>query len=414
MERTARLSCISVIASALLSVPALADEKITLLTWNIPMYGDNIEGWIAEFNEIHPDIEVEWINKNGADWSTFYQTQIAAGTPPDVVDIQGALWAEYAANGHLLDLAPFLEDDPDFASRFVEESLDFWETADGELFMVPWYFNRTLIYLNKQMIEEAGIETPLESFDDIMTAANQLSGEGRTGFLTTNFDWLYWPLFRMNGVEILNEEMTEAAFNTPEALETLTALADGTKSGAINNISWTGRWVEPNTAFASGNVGIYMAPGAALFWAASQAEWINGDNIEVQDAPGNWWGTNHHGLGISATTEYPEAALDLVKIATSDRWQVELSNFFSILTLNQNIEQALIDRFKAEDPLKGRVLELTNTHLDKITGYIKSPLESRIKDAFWTSVQPALLGQTDPQAALDSAEAKVNRILARQ
>ncbi len=401
------------VAATVLTAPALAADKITVLTWNLPIYGEKIEGWITEFNEKHPDIEVEWIDKKGTEWATFFQTQLAAGTPPDVVNIQGALWAEYAANEQLLDLAPYLAADEEFANRFVEGALDLWKTDDGNTYMVPWYFNRTLLYVNMQMIKDAGIEMPISSFADLMAAADKMKGEGKSGFLTTNFDWLYWPLFKMNGVDILNADMTKAAFNTPAAVETLTALAEATKSGAINNISWTGRWVEPNTAFGSRNVGMYMAPNSALFWAASKADWINDDNVEVYDAPGDWWTPNHHGWGVSASTEHPDAAVDLVKIATSDKWQETMSNTFSILTLNKNVDPKLIEKFKTEAPLKAEILELAGSKLDKITGYLKSPLEARVKDAFWTSVQPALLGQADPKDALDAAEAKVNRILSR-
>lgn len=415
-KMTTRLIGSSVAAVALLAATAAsADDKITVLTWNIPVYGEKIEGWIEDFNEIHPDIEVEWIDKKGTEWATFYQTQLAAGTPPDVVNIQGALWAEYAANGQLLDLAPYLEADEEFAGRFVEGALDLWTTGEGdETFMVPWYFNRTLLYLNKDMMAEAGIEEAPTTFGELLAAAEKMKGEGKTGFLTTNFDWLYWPLFKMNGVDILNEDMTEAAFNTPEAVETLTRLAEATKSGAINNISWTGRWVEPNTAFASGNVGMYMAPNSALFWAASKADWINAENVEVAQVPELWWTPNHHGWGVSASTEHPDAAVDMVKIATSDTWQETMSDTFSILTLNKDVDPKLIAKFREEDPLKAEILEMAGSKLDKITGYIKSPVEARIKDAFWTSVQPALLGEADPQEALDAAEAKVNRILSRR
>lgn len=404
----------TVFAGIALAGSAQADDKITVLTWNLPVYGEKIDGWIKEFHEKHPDIEVEWIDKKGTEWATFFQTQLAAGTPPDVINVQGALWAEYAANGQLLDLEPYLEADPEFRNRFVEGALDLWETSDGKTWMVPWYFNRTLLYLNKDMLQEAGIENPPTTFDELMAAAEKMSDEGKSGFLTTNFDWLYWPLFKMNGVEILNEDMTEAAFNTPEALETLTALAEATKSGAINNISWTGRWVEPNTAFASGNVGMYMAPNSALFWAASKADWINDENVEVVDAPGDWWTPNHHGWGVSASTEHPDAAVDLIKIATSDKWQETMSATFSILTLNKNVDPKLIEKFSAEAPLKADILKLAGSKLDKITGYIKSPKEARIKDAFWTEIQPALLGQVDPQTALDNAESAVNRVLSRR
>jgi ABC-type glycerol-3-phosphate transport system substrate-binding protein len=403
---------VSIFAS--LTAAQAADEKITVLTWNLPVYGEKINGWIADFHEQHPDVEVEWIDKKGSEWATFFQTQLAAGTPPDVVNIQGALWAEYAANDQLLDLAPYLESDPDFSGRFVDGALDLWQTDDGKSYMVPWYFNRTLLYLNKSMLEEAGIDAAPTTFDELMAAADKMKGEGKSGFLTANFDWLYWPLFKMNGVDILNEDMSKAAFNTPEALATLTALAEATKSGAINNISWTGRWVEPNTAFASRNVGMYMAPNSALFWAASKADWINDDNVEVVDAPGDWWTPNHHGWGVSASTKHPDAAVDLIKIATSDKWQETMSSTFSILTLNKNVDPMLIEKFKTEDPLKAKILTAAGSKLDKITGYLKSPVEARVKDAFWTSVQPALLGQVDPQKALDSAEAKVNRVLSRR
>jgi ABC-type glycerol-3-phosphate transport system substrate-binding protein len=36
---------------------AEAQKKISLLTWNIPVYKEKIEGWIADFKKIHPDVQ---------------------------------------------------------------------------------------------------------------------------------------------------------------------------------------------------------------------------------------------------------------------------------------------------------------------------------------------------------------------
>ncbi|WP_163115991.1 hypothetical protein, partial [Acinetobacter baumannii] len=58
----------------------------------------------------------------------------------------------------------------------------------------------------------------------------------KTGFLTLNFDWLYWPLFKMNGVELLKPDMKTPAFNTPETAAVLDKLAKATQSGAINKV----------------------------------------------------------------------------------------------------------------------------------------------------------------------------------
>ena len=248
-------------------LPALAmaqdDKTITVVTWNIPFYEEGFQLWVDEFKTLHPDFEVERIDMKGTDLPTFYQTQVVAGTPPDIVDIQGGLWLEYASQGGLVDLTPYLERDADYAERLIPEVLDNW-SYEGGTYGVPLYISKTLLFLNMPMLEEAGITEPPTSFDEMMSAAEAMAGGEKTGLMTLNFDWLYWPLFAMNGIEFVNEDMTEAAFNTPEAVALVERLAAATESGAIDKISWTGRWVEPNSAFAAGTVGMLHAHRARL------------------------------------------------------------------------------------------------------------------------------------------------------
>jgi ABC-type glycerol-3-phosphate transport system substrate-binding protein len=262
-------------------------------------------------------------------------------------------------------------------------------------------------------MKASGIDAMPRSFDELMADAAKVKGPGKSGLLTTNFDWLYWPLFRMNGVEILDPGMHKAAFNTPAGLSTLTKLSEATKSGVVNNISWTGRWVEPNSAFAAGNVAFYMAPTSALFWAASKADWVDEKGVEVVELPGLYATPNNHGLGVSKTTKYPEAAVELLKIATSDKWQTVLAESFSVVTLNRNVDAAVQEKMRVESPLKAKALELTTRNLDKMTGYLKTAKDARVKDIFWTEVQPVLLGQGDPKAALGKAQDRIDRELGR-
>ncbi|MFO1298334.1 MAG: extracellular solute-binding protein [Rubrivivax sp.] len=394
------------------SAQAQAPKKLTLLTWNLPIYGEKIAGWIKEFNQKYPDIQVEWIDKKGTEWATFYQAQVAAGTAPDIVNIQGTLWAEYAADDRLLDLTPYLAKDAAFKSRFAPGALDIWASG-GKNWLVPWYFSKTLMFGNKALMKASGIEAMPRNFDDLMAAAAKVKGTGKSGFLTTNFDWLYWPLFKMNGVEILDPAMRKAAFNTAAGQATLARLSEATKAGAVNNISWTGRWVEPNSAFASGNVALYMAPTSALFWAASKADWIDDKGVEVVELPGLWAVPNNHGFGVSKSTKYPEAAVELIKIATSERWQTVFAENFSVATLNSAVDARLIEKLRVENPLKAKALELTTRNLDKMTGYLRTAKDARVKDIFWTEVQPVLLGQGDAKAALTKAQERIDRELAR-
>ncbi len=392
--------------------PAKAQDKLTVLTWNLPVYGEKIAGWTQEFNQKYPDIKVEWIDKKGTEWPTFYQAQLAAGTPPDLIDVQGSLWAEYADAGRLLDLTPYLAADAEFRNRFAPGSLDLW-ASNGKNWLVPWYFAKTLLIGNRQLMAQAGITAMPKTFDELMSAAAKVKGPGKSGFLTTNFDWLYWPLFKANGVDILTDDYRHSAFNTEAGVKTLASLAEATKAGTINNIAWTGRWVEPNTAFGSGNVALYMAPTTALFWIASKADWIDEDGVEVAEVPGVHAVPNNHGWGISKGTRHAEAAVHLLKIATSEKWQKVMADTFTLATLNTVVDQQLRERIKDESPLKARALELTTRNLDKFTGYLRTGKDARVKDIFWTEVQPVLLGQGDAKAALAKAAERIDKELER-
>ena len=312
----------------------------------------------------------------------------------------------------MLDLTPYLAKDAAFKSRFSPGALDIWASG-GKSWLVPWYFSKTLLFGNKALMKASGIDAMPRGFDELLSAAAKVKGAGKSGFLTTNFDWLYWPLFKMNGVEILDPTLRKAAFNTATGQATLARLSEATKAGVVNNISWTGRWVEPNSAFASGNVALYMAPTSALFWAASKADWIDDKGVEVVELPGLWAVPNNHGFGVSKSTKYPDAAVELIKIATSEHWQTVFAENFSVATLNSAVDSKLIEKMRAENPLKAKALELTTRNLDKMTGYIKTAKDARVKDIFWTEVQPVLLGQGDAKAALAKAQERIDRELAR-
>ena len=78
----------------------------------------------------------------------------------------------------------------------------------------------------------------------------------------------------MNGIELLGPDQKKAALNTPQAVKTVETLAKATQDGVINKISWTGRWVEPNDAFAAGTVGMFHADAPAFL--QSKAPWVSG------------------------------------------------------------------------------------------------------------------------------------------
>jgi len=399
-----------------LAAPAVAQtsKKLTFLSWNIVDQADLFKIWFAEFGKLHPGVEIEWLDKKGPDLPPFYQTQLAAGTPPDVVDLQGGIGVEYAAQGALLDLTPYLSTHPDVKARFNKDYLGNW-VWEGKNWLVPFYVAKSLLFYNKSLFKKAGIAAPATSFDELLTQAEKIGAGGgdQTGFLTLNFDWLYWALFRMNDVELLTPDLKQPAFDTPKMIETIERLAKGTAGTAINKISWTGRWVEPLGAFASGQVGMLNAHSSAYFFLKGQGAWINPDTLGVAELPGNWSVPTLHGYGISKGTKDPDLAWAFVEFCTAKKQAQEMADNRRILTGYTEVDNTLMDRIKGQEPLAYAVLKTQLEHTDKLCGNWPLPSDSRVKDAFYPELQNALLGRKDAKTAMKEATRKVARELRR-
>ena len=401
-------------AAGTLPLPAIAQapKKITFLTWNIIDTAEIINGWIKRFTKDRPGVEVEWQDKKGPELPTFYQTQLAAGTPPDIINTQGALGLEYASQGALLDLTPRFKADADYVKRFDPNYLANWVLEDAN-FMVPFYISKTILFWNKLMFQKAGLSGPPQSFDDILNFADKMRSADASGFLTLNFDWLYWPLFAMNGIDLLAKDLKTPTFNTAKAIEVVDRLAKATESGAVNKIAWTGRWVEPNGAFAAGNVGMLHAHAPAYFYVKGQGKWVSPETLGVAHAPGNLATPNSHGLGISKGSKNPDLAWDFIKFITDEPQIGEFARLRKLVTGNMPFDTKHFAEVEKNDPFVASILRTQVEHTDKMVGNWRLGNDSRIKAAFWPEMQNVFLGRKDAKTALAEAERKVQRELRR-
>lgn len=387
-------------------------REITFLTWNLPHYEDAIMGWVEEFEE-KTGAKAVWIDRKGSELPTYFQTQLAAGEAPDIVEIQSVLWYEYAAEGVFMKLTPYLEQEPAVKNRFTPAFFDAASLYDGDYYMLPTYTPSSLLFYNKPLLDEHGLSGPPETLEELLQYTKTINDGGDAGFITLNFDWLYWPLFRAAGVEILNEDKTRAAFNTPEAVEVLNQLINLTESGAIPEVAWTGRWAEPNSAFGAGGIGMHHGHTPLLRSFMSASDWANAETVGISLFPGGWSVPNYHGFGITSTTEHPDLAWEFIKIATNDRWAENLVRTLGSLSGNAAADQAVLndDSFREDNPLLVKMFETQLSDDLQLTGTTNVAEDSEIKEAVYSNLEKALFGQISAQEALSQAEAQVNSIL---
>lgn len=148
--------------------------------------------------------------------------------------------------------------------------------------------------------------------------------------------------------------------------------------------------------------------------SAARLPWVGPNTLGIAEFPGGWGALGSaHGLAVSQTTEHPDLAFEFIAMATSDEWAEVTARRITRVTGNIAADEALMGDLAEEDPIG---LEIQQTMLDspeKAAGGWKTPLDARLKEAFWPEIQAALLGQKDAQEALDTAEERVNRVLRR-
>ncbi|MFE1948956.1 ABC transporter substrate-binding protein [Streptomyces sp. NPDC059524] len=142
---------------------------------------------VAEWNELHPDIRVKYVQGS---WDSVHDqllTSFEGGEAPDIIHDASDDLADFAYGGHLADLRPYLP--ARLKSDIPERS---WETAtfgDG-VYGVPFLQEPRVLVANAKLLKESGVRVPTPAhpwtWDEFRAVTRKLSGKGRYG--------VAWPL----------------------------------------------------------------------------------------------------------------------------------------------------------------------------------------------------------------------------
>src|SRR5437660_12265057 len=109
MRRRSTSLTLALLALGLLTGSVTAQEKrLSLLTWNIPVYKEKIDGWIDDFKKVHPNVTVEWFDKKGPEWGQFYQTPVVARTAANIIQTYVTILLDSSNHGSPADPTPSL------------------------------------------------------------------------------------------------------------------------------------------------------------------------------------------------------------------------------------------------------------------------------------------------------------------
>ncbi|HFD3888147.1 ABC transporter substrate-binding protein [Serratia nevei] len=177
IKNTGRLLAHSILASALL-LPALlhAADKITLryAVWDRNQLPAEQE--IAKrFEQANPDIKIEIELTPSAQYFVKLDSAAAGGVAPDIFWINMPYFVQYAKNGIMEPLAPYIKDSGLKLDDVVASSVKAYQ-YDGQQMAIPRDVDSIAVWYNKKLFDQAGVSYPTSdwSWDDLKHKATAL------------------------------------------------------------------------------------------------------------------------------------------------------------------------------------------------------------------------------------------------
>ncbi len=311
--------------------------KVTFYMWAADAEQEFDRAIVAQYEEEHPDIDIEENYIPYAEYLSKINTMAAAGSMPDIFNLPEGNVFEWGEKGALLDLKP-LYDNAGVKPEDVSVDSAIFST-DSQIWSVGYNVTTMCMYYNKDMLMEAGIDLPSTdaaspwSWDEFVENAKKITkdsngnGPDDEGFDPDSIsvygtmmptDWVkFVALLHTNGVGILNEAGDALGINTPEGIEVIQAIADlgNTIHCAPSSAMAKGAFSDASAMLMNGQVAMVIDGGWAL------ANYTNeGFDVGVapmpafQQAADISWGA---GLCMSPNAAENEAAFDFYQYFTN-------------------------------------------------------------------------------------------------
>ncbi|PZE22818.1 ABC transporter substrate-binding protein [Paenibacillus xerothermodurans] len=202
-----------------------AKKKIEINYWYSwgDKIGENNENLVKQFNESQDEIVVKAHYQGTYDEQhAKAQAAFAAGNAPEVWQNEIASIGVFAKAGMTEDLTPFVQKDQvdmkDFVPGLMGNSY-----VDGKLYGLPYLRSTPLLYLNKTLLQQAGLDpNGPKNWQELEEYARKLTVPGQRVGMTMPIDiWFYEAMVAQSGGKMISDDGKKAEFNSPAGIESV-------------------------------------------------------------------------------------------------------------------------------------------------------------------------------------------------
>ena len=317
-----------------LSAPTMAQE-LRMAIWSAN------EAHLALFNAIgdefeasHPGVTVTYDSLAFDGYTTTLTTQIAGGNAPDLAWIFDTTAPDFMAAGALFPLTETFANTEGYdIADYPPATLAAW-SRDGVQYLYPFSTSPFGIFVNNDMVREAGAKTPAEmiaagewTWENAIATATAVAATGKQGLIVRDFEYKAWgnlaSIYVGWGAMPWSADGKSCAFNSPEMVEVMSFIHDA----IFEKKALPGPGVSADFFAGDGAMTITQISRASLLPKEPDAfEW---DLVPLPAGPvGEYAWVGRAGIGVLANGKNPQLAADFLAFFSSKANVEKLAQFF--------------------------------------------------------------------------------------
>ena len=315
------------------AAPAKSD-KVVLKYWNgfTGPDGAALEALVKQFNDSHPNIEVQM---DIMPWDSLFQkllTSMTVGGEPDLAAFSFRNMPEYAKAGVLMPLDDLYGPSGIDPQTLPPAYLDIIK-YDGKYYGAPMNFATLMMYYNKDLFKAAGLdpENPPKTWEEWTAAVEKLTkdenGDGKPeqyGLVLADHETIpMWPILVWgNGGKYISDDGAKSMLDDPKTIEAFQLWGEMVAKQGISPVGLTGG--EADKLFETGKAAMEMN-GPWMTGGYTKAG-LNYDVAPIPAGPGGQVTlADAVVMVVNKNTKHKEAAYEFIKFWNSKETQAAWS-----------------------------------------------------------------------------------------
>ncbi|WOF22386.1 ABC transporter substrate-binding protein [Microbacterium betulae] len=310
------------------------DGRETLVFWDQIRNEDQqaaLDGLIAEFEEGHPDIDVQVEIYQAQELDSLAKNALRSQSVPDVVYAEVGTVRELFSAGLVEDLAEY-EDAYGWQEKGTEAGLEWTTFSDGELYGIGIEAELSGVFYNRTLIEENGLTIPTTT-DEMLAYCRQAREKGFVPYATGagGSGWIYYFYLGLPIVNMLGPEAERAfvahesgEWTDPEIRDALATIFEDAKDAGcfipeMNTLDGTAAYDLLVSGKALASTPKFTGDIVQLLKDAPDEDWVFDPFPAVEGGEGRFY---QQGMGsafaINSKSEHKDAAAEFVDFWLSD------------------------------------------------------------------------------------------------